>query len=210
MDNPLTDEQIKELNEIVKLDKEQQKIRLNSFLSTLNEEQLEFLQKSQQRECLFCSIVENKIKNYRIYEDEDFIVVLDIKAVNDGQCLIIPREHVVFSFNVDKRIWDVVNKVVTRLYQEFNCGTNIFIANGGEAGQMIGHFSVSIIPRFKDDDVRFSFIGNGVEEEKLEELSQRLRIKEEIKKEEVKKREEIKEYKKDVLEEDYDYDERIP
>ncbi|MFH1209187.1 MAG: HIT family protein [archaeon] len=203
MDNPLTDEQIKELNGIAKLDKEQQKIRLNSFLSTLNEEQLEFLQKNQQKECLFCSLVENKIKNYKIYEDEDFIVVLDIKAVNEGQCLIIPREHVVFSFNVDKRIWDVVNNVVTKLYQEFNCGTNIFIANGSEAGQMIGHFSVSIIPRFKDDKVRFSFIGNESDEEKLEELSQKLKIKEEV-----KKKEEIKEYKGEILEEDYD--ERIP
>ena len=196
MENPLTEEQIIELNEIIKLDKEEQKVRLKSFLSTLNKEQLEFLQKSQQRECLFCSIVNNKIKSYRIYEDNEFIVVLDIKGVNEGQCLLIPRKHVAFSFNVNEKIWDIVNKVVLKLYEEFNCGTNIFIANGGEAGQFIGHFSVAIIPRFKDDNVNFNFIGELIKEEKLIKLSERLKIEE---------------FKEEIKEEEYDYEEeRVP
>lgn len=195
MENPLTEEQIIELNEIIKLDKEEQKIRLKSFLSTLNKEQLEFLQKSQQRECLFCSIANDKIKNYKIYEDNEFIVVLDIKGVNEGQCLLIPRKHVAFSFNVNERVWDIINKVVLKLYEEFNCGTNIFIANGGEAGQFIGHFSVAIIPRFKDDKVSFNFVGEMIKEENLIKLSERLRIKE-LKEEKI---------------EEYDYEEeKIP
>ncbi|MBU2634219.1 MAG: HIT family protein [Nanoarchaeota archaeon] len=185
MENPLSEAQIKELNEIVKLDKEEQQVRLQSFLSTLNQEQIEFLQKNQQRECLFCSLVQNKIKNYRIYEDEDFVVVLDIKGVNEGQCLLLPRKHVVFSFNVEEKIWNVINKVVLKLYEEYNCGTNIFIANGGEAGQVIGHFSVSIIPRFKDDKVVFNFIGGEINDEKLNELSEKLRIEEEVVEEKV-------------------------
>ena len=214
MDNPLTEDQIIELNEIAKLDKEEQKVKLSSFLNTLNEEQRDFLMKNQQRECLFCMIVEDKIKNYRIYEDTDFVVVLDIKAINEGACLIIPREHVVFSFNVDKKIWAVINKVVTKIYEEFNCSTNIFIANGSEAGQMIGHFSISIIPRFKDDKIRFNLIGNEINEKKLEELNSRLRIKEEI--EEIKEVKPIKRVEeKNVVhdfEEDIDgsYYERIP
>ena len=144
---------------------------------------------------MFCSIVNNKIKSYRIYEDNEFIVVLDIKGVNEGQCLLIPRKHVAFSFNVNEKIWDIVNKVVLKLYEEFNCGTNIFIANGEEAGQFIGHFSVAIIPRFKDDKVNFNFVGEMIKEEMLIELSERLKIKE-IKEEKI---------------EEYDYEEeKIP
>ena len=45
LDNPLTDEQTLELNEIIKLPREQQAQRLQPFLKTLNEEQIEFLKK---------------------------------------------------------------------------------------------------------------------------------------------------------------------
>ncbi|MBS3133968.1 hypothetical protein J4214_01930 [Candidatus Woesearchaeota archaeon] len=45
--NPLTEEQLKELNEIVSLPPEKQKERLGPFLKSLNPEQTEFLKKQQ-------------------------------------------------------------------------------------------------------------------------------------------------------------------
>ena len=62
-ENPLTEEQIKTINEISKLDPEEQKQKLPKFLQTLNEEQMSFLksqQGGQDTECIFCSISDKR------------------------------------------------------------------------------------------------------------------------------------------------------
>lgn len=51
-------------------------------------------------ECIFCKIAKNEIPSYRIFEDEDFIAMLDIFPYSKGHTLIIPKEHYV-------QVWDI-------------------------------------------------------------------------------------------------------
>lgn len=51
-------------------------------------------------ECIFCKIAKNEIPSYRIYEDEDFIAMLDIFPYSKGHTLVIPKEHYV-------QVWDI-------------------------------------------------------------------------------------------------------
>ena len=74
----LNPEQIKELNEISRLPADQQPARLQEFLSTLSEEQIEFLKSQQQKSCPFCSIIYGETDSKKIYEDDRIIAVLDI------------------------------------------------------------------------------------------------------------------------------------
>ena len=61
MENPLTDEQIQELNEIIKLPREEQAVKLQDFLKTLTKEQIDYLKQHQTQQCLFCGIVLNEV-----------------------------------------------------------------------------------------------------------------------------------------------------
>ena len=44
--------------------------------------------------CVFCGIARGDIPSVRIWEDEDYIAILDIYPNTRGQSLVIPRKHV--------------------------------------------------------------------------------------------------------------------
>lgn len=45
-------------------------------------------------DCVFCSIARGLIPSVKLWEDQDFIALLDIYPNTTGQALVIPRKHV--------------------------------------------------------------------------------------------------------------------
>ena len=208
MENPLTKEQIEELNNIVKLDPEEQKKVLPGFLQKLNPEQIEFIKGSQSRQCVFCLIKEGKVPSKKIYEDDSVMVVLDINPANKGHVLVFPKKHhEILSLVEDvSHLFNVVNAASGAVFESVNAeGTNIFIANGVVAGQMVDHVVVNIIPRFKDDKVQFSWNKVEVEEKEMENIA--LEISSNLNKR-LPKKEVIEEKKPEILK--VSIEERIP
>ena len=185
MENPLDDNQINELNEIVKLPREEQSKRLPGFLKKLDKDQIEFLKKHQTQQCLFCGIVLGNIKSYKIYEDEEFVAVLDINPANSGHVLIIPKAHLKNSYDTNPRIFDLANLIAKKIKEKLNADSNIFVANGENAGQRIEHLVVNVIPRYENDKINFNWDMKKSNEKELNELANKLKFQEE--KKEVKK-----------------------
>ena len=185
MENPLTNEQINELNEIIKLPREEQAKKLPSFFKKLNKEQIEFLKQYQTQQCLFCGIVLGNVQSYKIYDDNEFLAVLDINPANLGHILIIPKAHVKNSYEINSRIFEIANLIAKKMKEKLDADSNIFVSNGENAGQKTEHFIVHVIPRYKDDNVELIWQGKKVTQEKLQEIMKILQVKEE--KKEVKK-----------------------
>jgi len=113
-------------------------------------------------ECIFCKIINKELLCSRIWEDDVFLVFMDIKPVNPGQILIIPKVYAeliseIVSENVGKMMiiaWMVGNAVRrSGLRRE---GVNLFLAGGVEAGQEIFHVHLHLIPRFRNDGFGFN------------------------------------------------------
>lgn len=185
MENPLDDDQINELNEIVKLPREEQSKRLPGFLKKLDKNQIEFLKKHQAQQCLFCGIVLGNIKSYKIYENDEFVAVLDINPANLGHVLVIPKAHLKNSYDASPRIFDLANLIARKINEKLNADSNIFVANGENSGQRIEHLVVNVIPRYKDDKINFNWDMKKSNEKELNELVNKLKFQEE--KKEVKK-----------------------
>ncbi len=179
-DNPLTEEQIKQLNEIAALPQEQQQEKLPAFLKTLSPEQLEFLKKQQgQGGCPFCLIVEGKLQSKTVYQDDKVLAVLDIRPATAGHILVLPKKHysVMGQMNDEEvaYIFTIANKLASLLFETLQAeGTNIFVANGQIAGQTVDHVLVHVIPRFKDDGLQLTWASQEVEDAKLEDLKNKL------------------------------------
>ena len=47
----------------------------------------------KKQDCIFCKIVSGEIPSYKIYEDDEFIAILDIFPNTRGMTLVIPKEH---------------------------------------------------------------------------------------------------------------------
>ncbi|MEM3841153.1 MAG: HIT domain-containing protein [Candidatus Micrarchaeaceae archaeon] len=53
-------------------------------------------------ECIFCEIVYGGLKHYKIYEDRNYIGILDIFPNIKGQSLVIPKRHISsYAFDLD-------------------------------------------------------------------------------------------------------------
>ena len=191
MENPLTDEQINELNEIIKLSREEQAKKLPEFLKTLNKEQIEFLKQHQTQQCLFCGIVLNKIPSYKIYEDDNSVVVLDINPASKGHLLVIPKAHIKYSYELDAKIFTLANLFSKRIKDILNADSNILIDNGEKAGQKINHVIINIIPRYSNDNLDFSWQLNKANENELRNLANKLKIEIKEEQEETKPKKKI-------------------
>jgi len=103
-------------------------------------------------DCIFCKIVAGEIPCTKVYEDSEFLAFLDIKPVNPGHVLVIPKQHyndfVSMPAEQAAKLYTVVHKIAPGIIaavgaRAFNLGLN----NGAEAGQIIFHTHVHIMPR---------------------------------------------------------------
>ncbi len=51
-------------------------------------------EKPENISCAFCRIVAGKEEASVIYEDDSCLAFMDIRPVNTGQCMVIPKEHI--------------------------------------------------------------------------------------------------------------------
>ena len=106
--------------------------------------------------CLFCKIINKEIPSEMVYENDETMVFLDINPVNPGHLLVVPKEHykdmLSTPSSILKEIMDVAQKVAPAAMKAvgstaFNVGVN----NGADAGQIVDHMHLHIMPRYSND-----------------------------------------------------------
>lgn len=114
-----------------------------------------------QQNCIFCSIISEKIPAKKIFEDEKVLAILDINPLNLGHILVLPKEHYFVMAQMPTELTQHIflvakglsQTVLSGLKSNGVTGTNIFVANGQPAGQKAPHFMLHIIPRKEKDGV---------------------------------------------------------
>ena len=108
--------------------------------------------------CIFCKILNNEIPSKKIYEDNDFLAMLDIAPATKGHVLIVPKEHATTMSDLsdDKlsKILVLAKKIVEAMKKVHGfTDYNIIQNNGPLAGQTIAHYHLHLIPRYSVDEV---------------------------------------------------------
>ena len=106
--------------------------------------------------CLFCSIVEGRVKSERVYEDDDVLAFLDIRPSAPGHTLLIPKAHVArieeLTPNQAAALFKTLHRIVGPIREATSSdATTIGINNGPGSGQEISHVHIHIIPRTRGD-----------------------------------------------------------
>lgn len=125
--------------------------------------------------CIFCKIGSGDIPSYKLYEDEDFKVFLDLSPTSYGHALIIPKEHYKNLFELDDTIASkalvLSKKVGAAMMNTLHCdGLNVLQNNGEAAGQTMFHFHIHLIPRYKEDDTKIIFAENSLTEDDAKKI----------------------------------------
>ena len=111
-------------------------------------------------DCIFCKIIEGQVPSYKIYEDDKHIAILDITPVNQGHSLVITKKHAERIENLTDEetaeLFKTVHKVIKLINKKLNTKSIKIVQNNGkEAGQLVNHVHVHIIPFNKDEHVNY-------------------------------------------------------
>lgn len=114
--------------------------------------------------CIFCRIIDGSAPSYKVYEDEHTVAFLDLNPVTDGHILLIPREHTQYIEELPEATSEALMKTLINIVPPIQramgaTDSNIGINNGPNAGQIIPHVHIHIIPRpSKAGPLRFSSV----------------------------------------------------
>lgn len=132
------------------------------------------------KSCIFCKIVHKQAPASIIYEDETVIVFLDIRPLNMGHTLVIPKAHYVDIFDTPEKDLSQVHKIAKIVSCAIKKSTeadgiSIIQQNGKAAGQDIFHIHVHVVPRFEGQKLPpFSELKE-VERAKLDAIAKKIK-----------------------------------
>lgn len=113
------------------------------------------------KDCIFCKIINKELPTRTIYEDKDIQVIMNTNPITDGHLLILPKKHYENIFDIkEETIAHSIKVLREKLYplikEKLNC-EGLTICENNFLGQEIKHFHIHVIPRYKDDNVDFSY-----------------------------------------------------
>lgn len=129
--------------------------------------------------CVFCKILDGVIPSVKLYEDEEFVIILDIGPAAFGHALIIPKDHYANLYEMPEELLGKVmslakvwgEKLVKALKAD---GLNLVQNNGLAAGQTVFHYHLHLIPRYEGDGVGELWTPGSLSEEQRKELVEKL------------------------------------
>ncbi len=112
--------------------------------------------------CIFCKIINGDIPSRKLYEDDKFIVMLDISPASKGHALVIPKEHYANIYELPEELcaeaMKLAKKMVAKMTEVLHAdGFNILQNNGEVAGQTVHHFHMHLIPRYENGQELFHY-----------------------------------------------------
>lgn len=131
--------------------------------------------------CIFCKIVAGEIPSRKIYEDEDFQVMLDVSPATRGHALILPKKHYANIYELPEELAGkamcLAKSMAERMTLLLGCdGFNIVQNNNEVAGQTVFHFHMHLIPRYTADEngEMIWWRAQKFSDEELDELAEKL------------------------------------
>lgn len=104
-------------------------------------------------ECVFCQIAKGMLESHKVYEDEMSLAFLDIRPINPGHILVIPKEHVSSINELEEKVYlrfmNTVRKmsgIVEKVIKPKKVGLAV-------AGFDIEHLHIHVVPMFEYHDL---------------------------------------------------------
>lgn len=118
--------------------------------------------------CIFCSIAKGQVDAYKIMENNDAVVVLEINPISKGHAILIPKAHATVK-DFSEAIFSLVHKAIQRINQVLKPQQiNITSSETGE------HAVINIMPIFGNETGKRAKAST----EELEALANELRTEE--------------------------------
>jgi diadenosine tetraphosphate (Ap4A) HIT family hydrolase len=129
------------------------------------------------RDCLFCNIVSGKVPSHRIWEDEQYLAVLDIFPLREGQSIVMPKTHMdSYLFSLDDNevtgLMLAAKRVALRLDKVLEASRSVQVMEG----LGVNHAHVKLYPVLGlEGEGALLHLGQRASEKDLVKLAERIR-----------------------------------
>jgi histidine triad (HIT) family protein len=112
--------------------------------------------------CVFCEIVAERAPAIRVYEDDGYLAILDIRPFTRGHTLVFPKQHTVDMTDTPPetcREMVTIGQRIARAARSSGLhadGNNVVINDGRAAFQSVPHIHLHVVPRRTGDKLSFA------------------------------------------------------
>ncbi len=125
--------------------------------------------------CIFCKIIKGKIQSSKIWEDYEYFAFLDIRPVNPGHTLIVPKKHVDNIFDLDQRTYSGLFAAAQMLSKPIQQANNSKRIGMVVEGFLVPHAHLHLVPLNHGGDISFAKTTKPTIEE-LERIAEKIRV----------------------------------
>ena len=114
---------------------------------------------------IFEKIINNEMDSHKIYEDDNFIAILDIFPKQNGHFLVIPKKYSKNLFDIDddtlKNIMILARKLALSSVKKLGVSAfSVHINNGKNSNQVVMHTHIHVVPEKNDKNISFEEMKN--------------------------------------------------
>jgi histidine triad (HIT) family protein len=129
-------------------------------------------------DCVFCKIISKDLPAKVIYEDDDFLGILDISPLSPGMVQVIPKAHYRWTWDVPNfgGYWEAARRVAKLQMDRLGARMVEFLTHGAE----VEHAHIWVVPIYNNEAFIKSDIRLKPTEEELTEVFRKLNPTESI------------------------------
>lgn len=99
------------------------------------------------KDCIFCKIIKGKIPTFKVWEDKEFLAILDINPNTKGMTLVITKKHydsylTKMPDDVYQRLWLAARKIARLLDKKLKTKRTAMVLEG----MGINHAHIKLYP----------------------------------------------------------------
>ncbi len=127
-------------------------------------------------DCVFCKISQKEIPAHVVYEDDKHLAFLDIRPLNSGHVLVIPKKHYRWVWDIENigEYYEVVARVVKAMKKALETDYVVSLVFGEE----VPHAHTWLVPRYADDGhggaIDLENVKN-IDEEEMKNIAQKIK-----------------------------------
>jgi histidine triad (HIT) family protein len=128
---------------------------------------------------VFAKIIDGAIPSHKVYEDENFLAVMDVFPQSRGHVLVLPKRPSRNLLDADPQVLASVMPMVQRIARAVVKATGadgfrIAQFNEAPAGQTVFHLHFHIIPAYEGQQIRPHGADNKANDAELAELAKKI------------------------------------
>lgn len=103
--------------------------------------------------CIFCDIVRGDILAYKVWENDEFLAILDVNPINKGHLLLIPKTHIEDVFDMSSLLFSNIFLTAKKIAPVLKKSMQVKRIGVAIEGFGVPHVHIHLVPVNKGNEL---------------------------------------------------------